>query len=100
MLNTFFSGNKHEPEEQPMTDKAAYADEVRLWVYALLDANTSTHIIPQMLRQRFGTKVVPNRSRVENMAIELGVLSNIQVCLSFYKHSNTISQFTYQRAFI
>ena len=83
-----------------MKDKAAYAHEVRLWVYALLNANTSTHMIPQMLRRRFGTKVVPNRSSVERMAIELGVLADIQVCISFYKHSNTISQFTYQRVFI
>ena len=76
----FLTANKNEAVPLQMKDKAAYSHDVRIRTYALLNSNTATGMIPQMLKRKFGTNTVPNRSSVERMAIELGVLSDIQVC--------------------
>ena len=76
----FLAANNNEALPLAMKDKAAYSHDVRIWTYALLNSNTATGMIPEMLKRKFGTNTVPNRSSVERMAIELGVLPDLQVC--------------------
>ena len=71
---------RHQPA--PLKDESgAFTTEVRLWVYTLLGSNTATNKIPSLLARIYNTTEdkVPSETSVKRMAIELGVLSDIQV---------------------
>ena len=74
---------KESAEPTPKTTKngKSYATQMRLLVYQMLQCNTPTSQIPQLLStvyHSFNSEVqsIPVRSTVERMALELGILSD------------------------
>ena len=75
---------REREQHQPVPlkdDSGSYTTDVRLWVYTLLGSNTATSHIPSLLARIYNTTEdkVPSETTVRRMAIELGVLSDLQV---------------------
>ncbi|KAK6168628.1 hypothetical protein SNE40_019823 [Patella caerulea] len=76
-------------------DGKAYNLKMRIMVYECLTSNVPTAIIPGLIQsfaKRFGSdlesKDIPVRSTVENMVIELGLISDLQVAQLIYNAEN------------
>ena len=76
--------NTSMPIVQPsLKEKKTYTHDVRMYVYSLIDLNGATSKIPEFLKMITKTDEVPTKSSVERMAIELGVLSDMEVSIFF-----------------
>ena len=71
-------------EKKPTKSNKVYLVSVRMWTYTPLDAGTATNKIPQLLKKVFPEQDVPQRSSIERMCIELGLLSDMQVSEVLY----------------
>ena len=71
-------------EKKPTKSNKVYLESVQMWTYTLLDAGTATNKIPQLLKKVFPEQDVPQRSSIERMCIELGLLSDMQVSEVLY----------------
>ena len=75
-------GYTKELTQKSMEDNRTCSISLRMFVYSLLDANTSTAKIPDVLSMIFENNQIPQRTTIERMASEMGMLSDMQVCVS------------------